>query len=118
MAWTAPGVGLDHRDAKQGRVATANDGREPGSRINPRETLLLLWSRWFALPSQLLDFAQFKGLTQLRVLGLSGTQVTDAGLQHLKGLTQLRKLYLNNTKVTNAGAESLRKALLAPRISR
>jgi hypothetical protein len=54
-----PGVGLGRRDAKQGRVATANDGREPGSRINPRETVLLFWSRWFALPSQLLDFAHF-----------------------------------------------------------
>ena len=53
------GVDLGRRDANQGHVATANDGREPGSRINPRETVLLFWSRWFAMSSQLLGLAQF-----------------------------------------------------------
>ena len=40
-----PGVGLDRRDARQGRVAAADEGPEPGSRINPRETVLLFWTR-------------------------------------------------------------------------
>ena len=31
-----------------------------------------------------------KGLTQLQTLGLTSTQVTDAGLEQLKGLTQLQ----------------------------
>jgi hypothetical protein len=46
---------------------------------------------------------QLKALTQLRTLTLNGTKVTDAGLKHLKGLTQLRTLTLNGTKVTDAG---------------
>jgi len=52
-----------------------------------------------------------KGLTQLRVLVLNGTKVTDAGLEHLKGLTQLKTLQLWNTKVTDEGVKRLQQAL-------
>ena len=43
-----------------------------------------------------------KGLTNLRVLGLLYTQTGDSGLVHLKHLTNLRLLTLG-TKVTDAG---------------
>ena len=49
-----------------------------------------------------------KGLTQLRDLGLDGTRVSDAGLKHLRGLTQLQELYLCDTKVSDAGLEHLK----------
>ena len=49
-----------------------------------------------------------KGLTNLRRLYLSGTKVTDAGLEHLKGLTNLEHLSLSSTKVTDAGLEHLK----------
>ena len=44
-------------------------------------------------------------------IDLRGTQVTDAGLEHLKGLTGLEYVYLNNTQITDAGVEDLKKAL-------
>jgi internalin A len=39
---------------------------------------------------------------------LRGTQITDAGLEHLKGLTSLKSLYLNGTQITDAGLEHLK----------
>jgi len=47
-------------------------------------------------------------LSELHSLSLGGTQVTDAGLEHLKGMSQLQHLYLNNTHVTDAGLEHLK----------
>ncbi|MGO8689070.1 MAG: hypothetical protein ACLQLG_05510 [Thermoguttaceae bacterium] len=52
-----------------------------------------------------------KGLTQLQVLDLSGTQVTDAGLEHLKGLTHLKMLSTAGAKVTDAGVKELEEAM-------
>ena len=49
--------------------------------------------------------------TQLQVLDISRTKVTDAGLEHLKGLIQLKRLNLWGTKVTDAGVSELKKAL-------
>ena len=46
-------------------------------------------------------------LPYLTALDLSGTQVTDAGLEHLKGLNNLWRLKLDNTQVTGAGLEHL-----------
>jgi internalin A len=51
------------------------------------------------------------GLTELRWLDLSSTQVTDAGLVHLHGLTRLQDLNLGRTQVTDAGVAELKKAL-------
>ena len=42
-------------------------------------------------------------MSQLRVLSLAKTNVTDAGLIHLRGLSQLVGLDLSQTKVTNTG---------------
>ena len=52
-----------------------------------------------------------KVLTKLKYLHLSFTKVTDAGLVHLKGLTKLEWLYLWGTQVTDAGVQELQKAL-------
>ena len=51
---------------------------------------------------------QLEGLTELRALDLSDTQVADGGLEHLKNLTQLRCLDLGNTKITDAGLENIK----------
>ncbi len=53
-------------------------------------------------------FAAIKRFTDLEILSLFQTKVTDVGLEHLKGLTNLQRLYLNNTRVTDAGLEHLK----------
>ena len=50
-----------------------------------------------------------RGLTNLEVVGLFGTKVTDAGLVQLAGLPKLRRVYAAQTAVTSAGAEKFRK---------
>ena len=50
-----------------------------------------------------------KGLTNLKSLDFSDTQVTDAGLKHLKGMTSLECLNLFFTQVTDAGLEHRRQ---------
>jgi hypothetical protein len=50
-------------------------------------------------------------LTQLGTLNLTDTKVTDAGLASLKGLTQLRRFQLWKTEVTDDGVKDLKKAL-------
>jgi len=47
------------------------------------------------------------GLTNLRGLDLTDSEVTDAGLEHLKGLSGLSSLYLSGTQITDAGLEHL-----------
>jgi Leucine-rich repeat (LRR) protein len=51
------------------------------------------------------------GLTNLSVLDLQDTQVTDAGLEHLKGLPNLSVLSLQGTQVTDAGVNELKGSL-------
>ena len=53
--------------------------------------------------------AYLKGLSQLQELSLGGTQVGDAGLAYLKGLTRLHVLNLGGTEVTDAGVETFRR---------
>ncbi len=48
-----------------------------------------------------------KGLTNVGSLNLSGTQVSDAGLCHLKGLSSLMDLDLANTQITDEGLKHL-----------
>ena len=52
-----------------------------------------------------------QGLAKLQFLVLRGTQVTDAGLEHLKGLTSLTGLSLTGTQVSDAGLAELKAAL-------
>ena len=47
-------------------------------------------------------------LSEVRMLNLDHTPVTDAGLAHLKGLTRLQTLGLGNTQVTDAGLAHLK----------
>jgi hypothetical protein len=49
----------------------------------------------------------------LQVLKLQHTRVSDAGLAHLRGLTELRLLVVYDTQVTDAGIRRLRQALPA-----
>ena len=51
--------------------------------------------------------ANLCGLTRLRTLSVTQTNVTDAGLVYLKDLTQLEELNLTATKITDAGLENL-----------
>src|SRR4030095_1464603 len=55
--------------------------------------------------------ANLKGLKNLTYLNLYGTQITDAGLPQLKELTNLKSLYVFETKVTDAGIAALKEAL-------
>ena len=48
---------------------------------------------------------------QLKVLWLTGTQVTDAGLESLTTLRNLEQLDVQATQVTPAAIEQLRKRL-------
>ena len=48
-----------------------------------------------------------KDFSNLKRLFLILTQVTDAGLQHLGGLTNLEWLYLTSTQITDAGLQHL-----------
>ncbi len=41
-------------------------------------------------------------------LNLAGTEITDAGVEHLKGLTNLRTLHLHDTEITDAGLVHLK----------
>ena len=50
-------------------------------------------------------------LTNLEVLFLGATQITDAGLVHLEGLTSLKLLWLSGTQFTDEGAKKLQQAL-------
>ena len=55
--------------------------------------------------------AHLKGLASLEWLDLEGTQVTDPGLVHLVGLTQLQYVLLKETAITDQGVHALKKAL-------
>ena len=50
-----------------------------------------------------------KALSNLEVLRLSFTQVTDAGLIHLKGLKKLKSIDLSGTQVTDVTLVHLRR---------
>jgi hypothetical protein len=52
-----------------------------------------------------------RGLTELILLNLMNTQVTDAGLEHIKGLKNLQTLNLTGTKVTDEGVKNLKQSL-------
>ena len=41
-------------------------------------------------------------------VGLSSTQITDSGLEHLEGLTSLQTLVLDDTQITDAGLEHVK----------
>lgn len=61
--------------------------------------------------------AQLTGLSQLHVLRLDGTSITDAGLESLSKLQSLELLNVSNCKrLTEAGVRKLQKALPACKI--
>ena len=51
------------------------------------------------------------GLSQLRELCLSNTEVSDAGLDNLTGLHELERLWVIGTKVTGAGEKKVKQTL-------
>jgi hypothetical protein len=42
---------------------------------------------------------------------LNGTQITDAGIEHLKGVTKLGYLDLSGTQITDAGIQQLKQSM-------
>jgi hypothetical protein len=54
--------------------------------------------------------AHLRGMKCLRLLNVSNTRVSDAGLGHLKGLRGLKTLNVRGTRVTGAGVRALRQA--------
>ena len=53
----------------------------------------------------------FTRATGQRILSLTGTDVTDAGLERLKGLSKLQRLKLQGTAVTEEGVKKLQESL-------
>jgi hypothetical protein len=47
----------------------------------------------------------------VRVLSLTSTRVSDAGLARIKKMTNLQTLYLRQSGVTKAGVQDLKRAL-------
>lgn len=60
--------------------------------------------------SQITDagLERLKGLTELERLDIDRTEASDVGLGHLKGLTELKRLSLSYTQITDAGLENLK----------
>ena len=56
------------------------------------------------------------GLTNLRILGLTGTDVTDASVSALKTFPHLEYLFIGRTRITESGALQLRTALRKTKI--
>jgi len=57
-------------------------------------------------------------LSQLTELGLDGNPITDKGLAELKGLTALETLGVSDTQVTEAGVLDLQKTLPKAKVRR
>jgi hypothetical protein len=57
------------------------------------------------------DLGRLHASAGLRKVDVMGTDVTDAGLEHLKGLVQLRELDVRYTKVTAEGVKKLKQRL-------
>lgn len=54
------------------------------------------------------DMIHLRSFKDLQELGLSNSNITDAGLENVEELTNLQELYLSGTKVTDAGLMHLR----------
>lgn len=63
---------------------------------------------YFVGPITDADLVHLKGMTNLKVLGLSRTKVTGPGLEHLEGLNRLYWLVLSGTQISDAGLEQLK----------
>lgn len=63
---------------------------------------------FFYTPATDSDLAQLDGLTKLRWLWLSNTQVTDACFSRLGRQTKLQRLYLSGTQITDIGLAQFR----------
>jgi hypothetical protein len=50
-------------------------------------------------------------MKKVRFLDLTNTGVTDEGLAHLHGMTDLRRLFLTGTQVSDAGVSALQRTL-------
>lgn len=56
-----------------------------------------------------LAFGSLNSIANIQQLSLMGTDITDAGLEHLKELNSLQQLDLSATKIADAGLESLKE---------
>jgi len=79
----------------------------PGTSAGPGpagiEVPLTEWTEYAAPPIGNAGLERLKGLTNLRSLALTSSQVTGAGLVHLQDLASLQMLQLNGPQVTDVG---------------
>ncbi|HZY89308.1 MAG TPA: hypothetical protein VFE78_31085 [Gemmataceae bacterium] len=54
--------------------------------------------------------AQLKDLQKLRAMGLGGTQITDRGLAYLEKMQGLERIWLSKGAISRAAVEKLREA--------
>jgi hypothetical protein len=88
--------------ARQRAVAAKLDTFKPTVSWSRRDLRRLDFSRSPVKPGDD-DLRLLEELTGLRILNLSYTNVTDAGLVHLRHLKRLESLSLGNTRITDAG---------------
>ena len=106
-------------EANSGRFTRAADGRITKLQVNvdPRGTIdestavfgqaiSNAMTMHQARDFELVNLEHFPDLLELDV---SGSLITDAGLEHLKPLTTLKKLAITNTQLTKAGMSEFRK---------
>ena len=75
------------------------------SRLRDISDLNVLWLDGTDVSDEMLD--HIAGASQLTWLDLAETQVTDAGLVHVEGLTRLKSLDLTGTRITDLGLKHL-----------
>jgi beta-lactamase regulating signal transducer with metallopeptidase domain/Leucine-rich repeat (LRR) protein len=100
------GAGLAHIEGMTGLQVLMLDLTTNES-LSHVKGLTQLQSLQVGFPATDAGLVYLKGLTELRRLGLYGTQVTDAGLVNLKGLSKLEVLNLSFTRITDAGITDL-----------
>jgi hypothetical protein len=57
------------------------------------------------------DMESLSELSEIKELYLDGTQISDSGLKYLEGLKNMRYLSLSGTEVSSKGIDNLKKAL-------
>jgi hypothetical protein len=73
----------------------------------PADAFVLEFVNLHSKPATSAGLARLKGLTNLKVLLVGASRITDDGLEHLAGLVSLGRLSLNSTSVSDDGLKHL-----------